>query len=209
MAGLPERLRRYLRKLPPGALTLLAVELERATARGDEIPGGAELLEEVRGALRQSGQPATRAGDPTRAFFAALEPFLVNDDPAHKRPGRVARSVLTPIWSWICRDLVPVEARTYGAEAARAVGDRVAYERLARSFRKCVVAEIETALAAAKIDERARRRLTGQIGTQHALDDARALLTILSAVDSFAQIQGRLPVQIRNLTDDALDNVKS
>jgi hypothetical protein len=210
MAGLPERLRSYLRELPPGALTLLAVELERVAARGDEIPGGAELLEEVRGALRESGQPATRrAGDPTRAFFAALEPFLVNDDPAHKRPGRVARSVLTPIWSWICRDLVPAEAKIYSSEATRAAADPAAYERLARNFRKCVVAEIKSALAAAKIDERARRRLTGQIGTQHALDDARALLTILSAVEIFAQIQGRLPVQIRNLADAQLDNVKS
>jgi hypothetical protein len=209
MAGLPERLRSYLRELPSGALALLAVELERAAARGDQIPGGAELLEEVRGALRQFGQPATRAGDPTRLFFAALEPFLVNDDPAHKRPGRVARAVLTPIWSWICRDLLPAEAKIYGNEATHAAADPVAYERLARNFRKCVVAEIESALAAAKIDERVRRRLAGQIGTQHALDDARALLTILSAADLFAQIESRLPAQIRNLADARLDNLKS
>ena len=101
MAGLPERLRAYLRELPRGALALLALELERAVARGDQFPEG--LLEEVRGALRESGQPASRAGDPTRVFFAALEPFLVNDDAAHRRLGRVARSVLSPMWSWIGR----------------------------------------------------------------------------------------------------------
>jgi hypothetical protein len=209
MAGLPERLRSYLRELPRGALALLAGELERAAARGDQIPGGEGLLEEVRAALRESGQPATRAGDPTRLFFAALEPFLVNDDPAHRRPGRIARSILTPMWSWICRDLVPDQARTYSDEAVHAAADPAAYERLARNFRKCVVAEIESALAAVKIDERVRRRLTGQIGTQNALDDARALLTILSAVDIFAQIEARLPAQIRNLADAQLDNVKS
>jgi hypothetical protein len=209
MAGLPERLRSYLRELPRGALTLLALELERAAARGDAIPGGEGLLEEVRGALRESGQPATRAGDPTRLFFGALEPFLINDDPAHKRPGRVARSVLTPIWSWICRDLMPAEAKTYSAEAARAAADPGACERLARDFRKCVVAKIESALAAARADERMRRRLTGQIGTPNALEDARALLTILSAANLFAQIESRLPAQIRNLTDTQLDNVKS
>jgi len=190
-------------------LALLAGELERVAARGDDIPGGESLLEEVRAALRESGQPATRAGDPTRLFFAALEPFLVNDDPAHRRPGRIARSILTPIWSWICRDLVPDQARTYSDEATRAAADPAAYERLARSFRKCVVAEIESALAGAKIDERVRRRLTGQIGTQNAIDDARALLTILSAADIFAQIESRLPAQIRNFADAQLDNVKS
>jgi len=209
MAGLPERLRSYLRELPRGALTLLAVELERAATRGDAIPGGEDLLEEVRGALRESGQPATRAGDPTRLFFGALEPFLINDDPAHKRPGRVARSVLTPIWSWICRDLMPAEAKTYNAEAARAAADAGACERLARDFRKCVVAGIASALAAARADDRVRRRLAGQIGTPNALDDARALLTILSAADLFAQIESRLPAQIRNLADLQLDNVKS
>ena len=209
MAGLPERLRSYLRELPRGALALLASELERVAARGDDIPGGESLLEEVRAALRESGQPATRAGDPTRVFFGALEPFLINDDPAHKRPGRITRSVLTPMWSWICRDLVPDQAKTYNDEAARAAGDPAACERLARNFRKCVVVEIESALAGAKIDERARRRLTGQIGTQHALDDARALLTILSAADIFAQIESRLPAQIRNLADAQLDNVRS
>jgi len=190
-------------------LALLAGELERVAARGDDIPGGESLLEEVRAALRESGQPATRAGDPTRLFFAALEPFLVNDDPAHRRPGRIARSILTPIWSWICRDLVADQARTYSDEAARVAGDPAACERLARSFRKCVVAEIESALAGAKIDERVRRRLTGQIGTQNAIDDARALLTILSAADIFAQIESRLPAQIRNFADAQLDNVKS
>jgi hypothetical protein len=209
MAELPERLRSYLRELPRGALALLAGELERVAARGDDIPGGEGLLEEVRTALRESGQPATRVGDPTRLFFAALEPFLVNDDPAHKRPGRIARSILTPMWSWICRDLVPDQAKTYSDEAVHAAADPAAYERLARNFRKCVVAEIETALAGASIDDRGRRRLTGQIGTQNALDDARALLTILSAADIFAQIESRLPAQIRNLADAQLDNVKS
>ena len=209
MAGLPERLRSYLRELPRGALALLASEIERAAARGDQIPGGQGLLEEVRAALRESGQPATRAGDPTRLFFGILEPFLVNDDPSHRRPGRIARSILTPIWSWICRDLVPTQAKIYSDEAVQAAGDPGAYERLARNFRTCVVVEIESALASAGIDERARRRLTGQIGTQNALDDARALVTILSAADILAQIENRLPAQILNLGDAQLDNVKS
>src|SRR5205085_6146049 len=192
---------------PRGALALLALELERAVARGDQFPEG--LLEEVRGALRESGQPASRTGDPTRVFFAALEPFLVNDDAAQKRPGRIARAVLSPMWSWICRDLVPAEAKTYSAEAAHAAADPATYEQLARGFRDCVVAKIESVLASAKTDERARRRLIGQIGTQNALDDAHGLLTIFSAADIFAQIEKSLPAHIRNLADGQLDYVKS
>jgi hypothetical protein len=209
MPGLPERLRAYLRELPRGALALLVLEIERAFARGDQFPGGELLLEEVRGALRESGQAVGRAGDPTRVFFGALEPFLSNDDAAHKRPGRIARAILTPMWSWICRDLVPAEAKTYNAEAARAAADPSTYEELARAFRNCVVAKMESVLAGAKADERTRRRVIGQIGTQNALDDVRGLLTILSAADIFTQIEKSLPAHIRNLADAQLDNVKS
>jgi hypothetical protein len=207
MPGLPERLRAYLRELPRGALALLALELERAVARGDQFPEG--LLEEVRCALRESGQPASRAGDPTRVFFAVLEPFLVNDDAAQRRPGRIARAVLSPMWSWICRDLAPAEAKIYNAEAMRTAADPAACEQLARHFRDSVVAKMEAILASTQTDERARRRLIGQIGTQNALDDARGLLTILSAADVFAQIEKSLPAHIRNLADAQLDNVKS
>ncbi len=189
---------------------MLVLELERATSRGDQIPGGEALLAEVRSALRESGSSkGPRSGDPTRVFFGAIEPFLINDDAVRNRPGRVARSVLAPMWSWISRDLVPAEAKAYGAEAARAATDPAAYERLARKFQDCVIEKVEGALASAKVDERSRRRLIGQIGTQNALDDARALLTILSATDIFALIEGRLPAHIRNLADAQLDNVKT
>jgi hypothetical protein len=113
------------------------------------------------------------------------------------------------MWSWICRDLAPIEAKTYNAEAMRTAADPAACEQLARHFRESVVAKVGSILASTTTDERARRRLIGQIGTQNALDDARGLLTILSAADIFAQIEKSLPAQIRNLADAQLDNVKS
>jgi len=117
--------------------------------------------------------------------------------------------VLSPMWSWICRDLAPAEAKTYNAEAMRTAADPAACEQLARHFRESVVAKVGSILASATTDERARRRLIGQIGTQNALDDARSLLTILSGADIFAKIEKSLPAQIRNLADAQLDNVKS
>jgi hypothetical protein len=91
----------------------------------------------------------------------------------------------------------------------RTAADPAACEQLARHFRESVVAKVQSILASTTTDERARRRLIGQIGTQNALDDARALLTILSAADVFAQIEKSLPAQIRDLADSQLDNVKS
>src|SRR6266545_4321088 len=212
MSGLPvERLRIYLRQLPPGARALLITELERAVMRGDEIPGGEALLDEVRSAARESESSVPRAADPARLFFRALDPFLIDDDPAHKHLGRIARKALDPIWAWICRDLAPAEANIFRDEAGRALiaGDDAACERLSADLQDCVAAKIQAALTAAKIDDRARRRMIGQIGTPKAIEDARDLLIILNARDAIATIEGRLPEHIRNLADVPLDAVKA
>jgi hypothetical protein len=212
MGGLPvERLRDYLRQLPPGARALLVAELERAALRGDDIPGGEALLEAVRSAVRESAPSAPRIGDPARLFFRALELFLVDDDPAHKHLGRIARRALDPIWAWICRDLVPAEANVFRDEAGRALlsDDAATCERLTVDFQDRVVAKLEPALAAAKADDKARRRLIGQIGTPRAIEDAHDLLIILSARPTLATIENRLPGQIRNLADAQLESVKA
>jgi hypothetical protein len=55
MEGLPvERLREYLRQLPPAARALLITELERTLLRGEEIPGGDLVLREVRAACARN-----------------------------------------------------------------------------------------------------------------------------------------------------------
>src|SRR5580704_8470656 len=122
IGGMPvERLRGYLRELPSGARSLLIAELERALLRGDDIPGGDLLLQEVRSAVRESGHQAPRVGAPARLFFRPLEPFLVDDDLVHKHQARIARAALPPIWAWISRDVVAEEAERFSAEVGRAL----------------------------------------------------------------------------------------
>ena len=91
-----ERLRQYLRQLSPGARALLIAELERTLLRGDEVPGGDLVLQEVRQAVRESGASAPRIGNPARLFFYRVEPFLVDDTSALKHQGRIARAALEP-----------------------------------------------------------------------------------------------------------------
>jgi len=115
-----ERLRQYLRQLSARGRALLIAELERASLSGSEVPGGDLLLQEVRWAVRESGDAAPRIGDPAREFFRLIEPFLVDGVLAHKYRGRIARASLEPIWAWISRDLVPGRAKAYTEEIARA-----------------------------------------------------------------------------------------
>jgi hypothetical protein len=211
-SGLPvERLRDYLRQLPPAAQSLLIAELERAALRGDDIPGGDALLQEVRDAVREAGISTPRIGSPARLFFAPLAPFLVDDHPAHKHQGLIARDSLESLWLWVRRDLVPEEARIYCDAVTRTLlaEDVAGCDRLTSAFHDRVVERIRASLAAVQSDDKALRRLIGQVGTPKALEDVVDLLTILSARDTFAMIEERLPVMIRNFADTSLDQVKA
>jgi hypothetical protein len=60
--GLPvERLRQYLRQLPPGARALLVTRLEQATVSGEDFPGGDLVLAELRNAARDCDVAAPAA----------------------------------------------------------------------------------------------------------------------------------------------------
>jgi hypothetical protein len=206
-----DRLRQYLRELPPGARALLITELERALLRGEDIPGGDMVLQEVRTAVREAGQPVPRIGNPARLFFRPVEPFLIDSVPRRKLESRITRSALEPIWNWIARDLIPADAGTYDETLSRAIAanDSAAVNSLVHAFQDKAAARIAAALDAVRTDEKARRRLIGQIGTPHALDDVQTVATILASRDPLMRIEGRLPGHIRNFTDGQIDAAKA
>lgn len=211
MGGLPvERLRDYLRQLPPAARALLIAEFERALLRGEEIPGGDFVLQEVRRAVRESGAQAPRIGNPARLFFRPIEPFLVDEAPAQKQQGRIARASLEPIWTWIGRDFVPAEAKNFSDAVSSALiaDDNAAGERLTAEFQDCFCERAQQLLAAA-VDDKVRRKLTVQLGAAAKIDDVRDLVEILKSRNAFALIGEKLPGHIRNFADGALDAAKS
>ena len=206
-----ERLREYLGELKPEARALLIAELERGLLRGDEIPGGDLVLQELRRVLRERGQASSRVGNPVRLFFHALDPFIVDDNFGHKHPGRIARAALEPLWAWISRDLLPAEAKTFSDEVGQALlaGDKSKAESQTRTFQNLAMRRVETALAAAESGDKAGRRLAGQIGIPGALDVANEFLNILKARDELAVLGRQLPGHISALTDGRLLGVKA
>ena len=204
------RLRQYLGELRPPARALLAAELERALLRGEEVVGASFILEELRRDLRASAGPIPpRAGHPQRLFCAPLTPFLI-DQSGRRYLGRVSRACLDPVWRWLCRDLVPVEAKAYADEInlLLAADDPVRAEQVARTFQDVVVERLRETLAAAKSDEKIERRLAVQIGLREGLDDLREIYTILRSRDALAVVASRLPPVIGSLAEEQLDNVK-
>jgi hypothetical protein len=204
-----ERLQEYLQQLPPESRTLLIKRLEAAGA--GPIPGGEVVLQELRSVLRQSSDNAARGDTAVRYFFRPVEPFLADVDPTRKLQGRIARASLDRLWTWICRDLLPAEAKDYGANVGRALaaGDPDACEFLTQTFHDLAVTEIRSALETMQANQRVRRRLLGQIGTPHALQDVQTLLAILSGRAAFTLLARLLPAHIRDLGGGQLDGIKA
>jgi hypothetical protein len=218
-----EKLRGYLRDMRPEARALLIAKLESGLARGEGVPGADVILQELRttaaapapqpegeNAIAEEVAPVANATDAAGLFFSFIEPFVVDDAAEFAHEGRIARASVEPVWEWICRDLVPDEAKEYSEGVTRAAlaGEHAEVEQKTRAFQDRVVKGIEQALVSVQSDDKAQRRLAVQIGTPQALVDAHLVATLLKSRDLLSGVASRLPSTIRNFSDDQLDGVK-
>ena len=174
--------------------------------RGEEIPGTDLVLRELRRILRENGRAPPRIGNPARLFFQPFEPFLVDDVPDHQHRSRIARVAIDPMWDWICRDVMPAEAKLFTDEASRLLlGNEVAQaEALARSFQENAGERMAEMLSRIRLDPKAMRRLSVQLGSMRAAADVECAITILRHSGIFYTVSARLPSHIRELVDPCL-----
>ncbi|HZL31999.1 MAG TPA: hypothetical protein VFC54_13210 [Pseudolabrys sp.] len=206
-----ERLQQYLRELSPQARTLLIGEFERSLLRGDELVSTDLVLQELRRLAREQREGAPRIASSARLFFKPLEPFLVNDQAQHRHPGRIARSSLEMLWTWICRDVVPDDAKVMDEKvsAAMIAGDDEKAQYFIRQFQDRVAVALAENLRAAETDERTRRRMLAQIGTQRASEDVTTLKCVLSARDGLRDMASHLPLRVPNLASGQIEECKA
>jgi hypothetical protein len=203
-----ERLRGYLQELGPQARAMLLAELERSHLLGNELPGVdlilRALLPETEDAPR-----AMRTHPQARLFFAPLEPFLFDAGTARRRLGRVERSALVPIWQWIGRDVAPDATRTFESDVAAAMTarDSARMASLTRAFQDEIAYALGAIIAGVPQEERARRRLAGQVGTADAFRDLHILHTVLTHRDTLAALAERIPANIYLLEGELLRSV--
>jgi hypothetical protein len=152
--------------------------------------------------------PPAEDDQAARLFFAFLDPFFVDDTPEHVHMGRLSREAATPIWEWICRDLLPDDASAFAANVAQllAANEKSRAAQAASAFQGRVAQAIEQALSAVG-DDKVRRKLAHQIGTPRALDDARYLAALLKARDVLIVLAGKIPPKLRNLTDEQIATI--
>ena len=156
-----DRLTEFLQRLTPLSRSCLLSELERLELCGIDMPGSSDLQSRLRAEFRKDGSTQARATSPSRYFFAPLELLLIDGAPEHANMGRISRNTLTPIWEWICRDLLPTMARDY----IKAINDQVTANnpkevlKIASIFQTKVVKVLENTLASTESTEFARGKL--------------------------------------------------
>jgi hypothetical protein len=198
-----DRLTEFLRKLTPLSRSCLLSELERLELCGIDMPGSAEIQARLRAEFRQDGSTQARAASPSRHFFLPIELLLIDGAPEHANAGRISRNTLTPIWEWICRDLLPTMARDY----ITAITDQITannpkeVQKIASTFQSKVVKVLENTLASAETTEFARSKLAQYTASRTAFDDVQKILQVLRSGDALPKFNDKLPAAIVKFDD--------
>lgn len=198
-----DQLSEFLQKLTPLSRSCLLSELERLELCGIDMPGSPEIQAKLRAEFRKDGSNQARATNPSRYFFAPLELLLIDGTPEHANAGRISRNTLTPIWEWICRDLLPTMARDY----VKAINDQVTANnpkevlKIASIFQTKVVKVLEITLASVESTEFARGKLAQYTASRTAFNDVTKLLHVLQAGVALPKFNEKLPEQIAKFDD--------
>jgi hypothetical protein len=198
-----DRIGDYLRQLTPQARSCLLIELERLEACGNEVPGAASLLENLRAEFRKSDKTHQRIANPSRHFFKPVEPLLVDGSPEHENSGRIHRGSLAAIWEWISQDLLPTMTGEYVAQMRPliAADKQLEIRKAVAAFQTKVVTYLDNALGVSDGAARARRKLATHTASPAAYDDLIKTLSVLRARDALAKLNEALPSSIQEFGD--------
>lgn len=209
--ALTDRIQEFLQRLSPMTRGTLLTELERLEVCGAEIPGAAPVLEKLRAEFRTDGSTQIRASNPSRYFFAPLEPLLIDADPEHANSGRISRGSLAPIWEWISRDLLPTMSRDYVKEINDLIGtdNQRGARKAATTFQIKVVKSLESTLGSPSAANQARAKLAAYTTARSAYGDLIKMQSVLRAQDALAKFDEALPAKIDKFDDAQVSKIKS
>jgi hypothetical protein len=204
-----DRIWEFLQRLTPLTRNCLLTELERLELCGVEMPGSADIQARLRAEFRTDGTSQSRAGDPARYFFAALEPVLVDSAPEHENSGRIPRGSLSPIWEWISRDLLPTMARDYVEEINKltTADKQKDLRKAAATFQTKVVKYLENALGSPESVIQTRAKLATYTASHSAYHDLTKMMCVLRAREALAKFNDALPAKIDKFDDAMIGKV--
>jgi hypothetical protein len=200
---LSDRIQEFLQRLTPLTRSSLLTELERLETCDSEMPGSAEIIAKLRAEFRKDGSTQNRVSNPSRYFFAPLEPLLVDGAPEHANSGRIQRGSLVAIWEWISRDLLRTMARDYVKKIDELIvaNNQREARQVAATFQTKVVKYLESTLGSPDAADQTRARLATYTASRAVYGDLTKMLCVLHARDALAKFDEALPATIQKLDD--------
>ncbi|MEL6359957.1 MAG: hypothetical protein AAFR21_02640 [Pseudomonadota bacterium] len=216
-----KRLDAFLEVLPLRSAERLftAIDQDRAQGMQSGLPHEA-LLASLRPLISDAGGafPA-RAQSALRILIEPVEDFLIVSRRGRKRPGRIARTSLTPIWRLIENDPATeeaarladdLEARIKSMGASAALDPEI--DSLTTAFRERVARGLATIVQHCQESEGYRadiiRRLSGGRGETGAFEDMAELAQLLPLASEITLLKERLARPLVSLTEEEIFEVR-
>ncbi|HEY4265166.1 MAG TPA: hypothetical protein VGM72_07605 [Micropepsaceae bacterium] len=192
----------FLGKLPEHVAARLAkaVEVDRLIG-GTSLPHDM-ILRALRPQLRQGPDRTLRMQTPQRFFCRPFEDILVGSERSIKQKGRITRDSIEAVWNWLASDLMAVRHRII-VEALR---DAILHARESEIEERCVElwSEAAAVLKPELATEKKKAFAAKKLGGMALAEDAAEMALLLEAAPKIAELQGRLPKPIVNLSEDDL-----
>jgi hypothetical protein len=188
----------------------LLVEIERIQLYGEEVPGSAILLAELRAEFPNSGQSQARLSEPARLFFKPIENLIVDRSPERANSGEISRGSLLAIWDWINQLLLPSMTSEYCEKMRRAVAKNDPREvtALVAGFQFKVVKCLDGILSSDDGIQLARTALGQFISSRATLNDLTKLHAALRVADPITAFAAALPPKVKKLDGEPFTKVK-
>jgi hypothetical protein len=189
----------FLGQLPEQIAARLAkaVEVDRLIG-GTGLPHD-DILRALRPQLRQSPLRA-RMPTPQRFFCRPFEDLLVSPERKIKQKGRIARTSIEPVWSWLAVELMPHRHR----DLNETLRDAILHNREDEIQEKIyeLWAEASAALAPALAGEKKKSAAARKLGGVAVVEDAEEIALVLGRAPELDELQKRLPKPIPALNDE-------
>lgn len=208
-AGRLQRLDGFLQTVPP----VLAVRLARAVEL-DRLNGGAlpheTILAALRPKLRQIERRLERLPDPRRLFCGIFEDLFLSGTRLRKQRGRIARSSVAPVWTWITETLIPGEAAAV-IDAIRAKLLEGAIEFVRDDLRALHQKASAAILAVMPREQEAEGwpEVARTLGGADIAADAYDMARMMEMAATVAGLQRELPRPIKSLDDHQIGSIRA
>jgi hypothetical protein len=187
LGGLPEHVASRLAK---------AIEVDRLI--GGTLPHDL-ILRALRPQLR-AAPLLKRTETPLRVFCQPFEDILVDAHRDMKQKGRIARTSIEPVWSWLANELMPARHMVLTDALRDALVGEMRDEIKAKSAD--LWSEAGFTLRAALTDETRRRAAASMLGGTAVVEDAAEMALLLSGAEDILGVQTRLPKPVSDLKEE-------